>query len=87
MIAAVAAAAAGATQPSQGELSEQLARPRQLVSYQTSVTLPRLAAALCIGTARNHAFVDANKRVALLAMCAFSSSERARSGRGRAGGG
>ena len=52
-------------------LESALARPRQLVSYQTSVTLPRLAAALCIGIARNHAFVDGNKRVALLAMYAF----------------
>ena len=52
-------------------LESALARPRQLLTYQEGVTLPRLAAALCIGIARNHAFVDGNKRVALLAMYAF----------------
>lgn len=52
-------------------LESALAGPRQLVTSETGVTLPRLAAALCIGIARNHAFVDGNKRVALLAMYAF----------------
>jgi len=52
-------------------LESALARPRQLLTYQEGVTLPRLAAALCIGIARNHPFVDGNKRVALLAMYAF----------------
>ena len=52
-------------------LESALARPRQLLTYQEGVTLPRLAAVLCIGIARNHPFVDGNKRVALLAMYAF----------------
>jgi len=52
-------------------LESALARPRQLVTFQKGVTLPRLAAVLCIGIARNHPFVDGNKRVALLAMYAF----------------
>jgi len=52
-------------------LESALARPRQLVTYQKGVTLPRLAAVLCIGIARNHPFVDGNKRVALLATYAF----------------
>ncbi len=52
-------------------LESALARPRQLLTYREGVTLPRLAAVLCIGIARNHAFVDGNKRVALLAMYAF----------------
>jgi len=52
-------------------LESALARPRQLVTYREGVTLPRLAAVLCIGIARNHPFVDGNKRVALLAMYAF----------------
>lgn len=52
-------------------LESALARPRQLLTYGEDVTLPRLAAALCIGIARNHAFVDGNKPVALLATCAF----------------
>jgi death on curing protein len=52
-------------------LESALARPRQLLAHEQDVTLPRLAAALCIGLARNHPFVDGNKRVALLATYAF----------------
>jgi len=52
-------------------LESALARPRQLETYEEGVTLPRLAAALCIGIARNRAFVDGNQRVALLATYAF----------------
>ena len=52
-------------------LESALARPRQLLTYQEGVTLPRLAAVLCIGIARHHPFVDGNKPAALLAMYAF----------------
>jgi len=52
-------------------LESALARPRQLVTYREGVTLPRLAAVLCIGIARHHPFVDGNKPVALLATYAF----------------
>lgn len=52
-------------------LESALARPRQLLTYEEGPTLPRLAAALCIGLARNHAFIDGNKRVALLATYTF----------------
>lgn len=52
-------------------LESALARPPQLFTYDEGVTLPRLAAALCIGLARDHPFVDGNKRVALLATYAF----------------
>lgn len=48
-------------------LESALARPRQLLTYEEGTTLPRLAAALCIGLARDHPFIDGNKRVALLA--------------------
>ena len=47
------------------------ARPRHLYAYRRSTTLPRLAAALCIGLAKGHPFIDGNKRVALLATYTF----------------
>ncbi len=52
-------------------LESALARPRQRFRYDERTTLPHLAAALCIGLARNHPFVDGNKRVALLATFTF----------------
>jgi death-on-curing protein len=52
-------------------LESALARPRQLFTHQDSVTLPHLAAALCLGLAKGHSFVDGNKRVALLATYTF----------------
>ncbi len=52
-------------------LESALARPRQLSTYVESAPLSRLAAVLCIGLARNHPFVDGNKRVALLATYTF----------------
>jgi death on curing protein len=52
-------------------LESALARPRQLFAYEEDVPLPRLAATLCIGLARDHPFVDGNKRVALLATYTF----------------
>lgn len=52
-------------------LEAALARPRQRHAYDPSATLPHLAAALCIGLARGHPFVDGNKRVALLATYTF----------------
>lgn len=52
-------------------LESALARPRQLLAYESDASLPRLAASLCIGLARNHPFVDGNKRVALVATYAF----------------
>lgn len=52
-------------------LESALARPRQIFTHQESTTLPHLAAALCIGLAKGHPFVDGNKRVALLATYTF----------------
>lgn len=52
-------------------LESALARPRQQFTYRRSATLPRLAAALCIGLGKRHPFVDGNKRVALLATYSF----------------
>jgi len=52
-------------------LESALARPCQLFTYRGTATLPRLAAALCIGVAKGQPFVDGNKRVALVATYSF----------------
>lgn len=54
-----------------GLLQSALGRPRHLWAYDESATLFDIAAAYAFGLAKNHAFVDGNKRVALLAMRAF----------------
>lgn len=55
----------------EGLLQSALGRPRHLWTYDESATLFDLAAAYAFGLAKNHAFVDGNKRVALLAIRAF----------------
>ena len=54
-----------------GLLQSALARPQHLRAYGEKATLFDLAAAYGYGLARNHAFVDGNKRIALLAVRAF----------------
>lgn len=49
-----------------GLLEAALARPRQRYAY-ASATLPELAASLAFGLARNHPFIDGNKRASLVA--------------------
>lgn len=52
----------------QGMLESALARSQQLLSYGGAhVDLPALAAAYAFGIARNHPFVDGNKRTAAVA--------------------
>lgn len=51
----------------QGLLESALDRP----AYEPASSIFRLAAALCFGIAKNHAFNDGNKRTALLATRAF----------------
>ncbi len=53
-----------------GALESALSRPRNKWLYEQA-DLPELAAAYAFGLARNHPFVDGNKRVAFLAMLAF----------------
>lgn len=55
----------------EGLLQSALGRPRNLWAYGESATPFALAAAYGFGLAKNHAFVDGNKRVALLAIRAF----------------
>jgi death-on-curing protein len=53
-----------------GLLESALARPRNLVAYGDP-DLPALAASLGYGIARNHPFVDGNKRPAFVTVEAF----------------
>jgi death-on-curing protein len=54
-----------------GLLESGLDRPRNLLAYEPQSSTFKLAAALCFGIAKNHAFNDGNKRTALLATRAF----------------
>jgi death-on-curing protein len=56
----------------EGLLESALARPQNVAAYADDVpTLYRLAAAYAFGIARNHPFVDGNKRTALVVAIAF----------------
>ena len=52
-------------------LESALARPKNRWGYAPDSDLATLAAAYAFGLARNHAFNDGNKRIALLAMVTF----------------
>ena len=54
-----------------GLLESALDRPRNHQAYEPDSSIFRLAAVLCSGVARNHAFNDGNKRTALLVTRAF----------------
>ncbi len=54
-----------------GLLDSALARPMNLHAYEVKRSVFELAAALCWGLARDHPFLDANKRTALLSARAF----------------
>jgi death-on-curing protein len=54
-----------------GLLQSALDRPRNLFAYEPGSSIFELAAALCVGIAKNHPFHDGNKRTALLATRAF----------------
>lgn len=54
-----------------GLIESALARPRQKWNYDDSVDLATLAAAYAFGLAKNHGFVDGNKRVAFMAAYSF----------------
>ena len=56
----------------EGLLASALARPQNLLAYgEPPPDLPSLAAAYAYGIARNHPFVDGNKRTALVAARTF----------------
>ena len=55
-----------------GLLSSALARPKHLFAYEANTTdLAALAAAYAFGIARNHPFIDGNKRTALVVCRTF----------------
>jgi death-on-curing protein len=54
-----------------GLLKASLARPQHLFSYVETATLFDLAAAYGYGLAKNHCFVDGNKRTALVVIDVF----------------
>ncbi len=49
-----------------GLLASALARPINLAAYDNSADAAALAAAYCFGIARNHPFIDGNKRTAFV---------------------
>jgi death-on-curing protein len=55
----------------QGLFESALARPRNLFAYEPDADIAQLAAAYGFGLARNHAFVDGNKRIAFIAVTLF----------------
>jgi len=55
----------------QGLLESALARPRQIFCYSKNPGLTELAAAYAFGIAKNHAFVDGNKRTAWVLCATF----------------
>lgn len=54
-----------------GLIESALARPRQRRAYEPEADLALLAAAYAYGLARNHGYVDGNKRVAFMAAYVF----------------
>src|SRR6266853_1099310 len=54
----------------EGLLRSAVERPLNKWHYETSA-LPELAAAYAYGLAKNHAFVDGNKRIAFMTLVAF----------------
>lgn len=61
-------------------LESALARPENLLAYGESPAIFELAAAYGYGLAKNHPYVDGNKRVAWTAMRTFLSINGARLG-------
>ena len=52
-------------------LDSALARPQHKFSYDEAVSIFSLAASYSFGLARNHAFIDGNKRIALTVAAVF----------------
>ncbi|MDQ3636190.1 MAG: type II toxin-antitoxin system death-on-curing family toxin [Acidobacteriota bacterium] len=52
-------------------LSSALARPQNLFAYGENVEISQLAAAYAFGIAKNHPFLDGNKRTAYVVMRTF----------------
>ena len=57
----------------QGLLDSALARPQNLHVYSEGATLAQLAASYAVGIAKNHGFIDGNKRTTWVVCAVFSS--------------
>lgn len=57
----------------EGLLDSALARPLNTHAYRLESSLAELAASYAFGTAKNHSFIDGNKRTAFLAIGVFLS--------------
>jgi death-on-curing protein len=55
----------------EGLIASAIARPMNLWAYQPGSDLAALAASYAFGLAKNHGFIDGNKRIGFLAMGAF----------------
>lgn len=55
----------------EGLIESALARPRQKWNYDVGADLATLAAAYVFGLAKNHGFIDGNKRAAFMAAYSF----------------
>ena len=55
----------------EGLLDSALARPQNTFAYNRGSTIAKLAAAYGFGIAKNHAFLDGNKRTAFMAIGLF----------------
>ena len=55
----------------EGLFESALARPQNLLAYEGVTEPGLLAAAYAFGLAKNHAFVDGNKRIAFIAAALF----------------
>jgi death-on-curing protein len=53
-------------------LDSALAKPQNVFAYANNPSLFRLAASYAFGIARNHPFIDGNKRTALVVSLAFA---------------
>jgi len=54
-----------------GLLESALTRPQNIAAYEPDADIARLAAAYAFGIAKNHPFVDGNKRTSLVACRTF----------------
>jgi death on curing protein len=55
----------------EGLFESALARPKNLHAYESVTDVARLAAAYAFGLAKNHPFIDGNKRIAFIAAALF----------------
>lgn len=55
----------------EGLLSSALARPQNILAYTDNADIAALAGAYAFGIAKNHPFIDGNKRTALVVMRTF----------------